>query len=81
MVYTYRFNSRSSATASALFSRSLSLETGFEDNRRQLRLGVSRQLGNKLRAAVELRQQRGSTGINAGRFREYAISAGLSAQL
>lgn len=81
MNYTYRVNSRTSALASILATRSRSLETGYEDNGRQLRVGLSRRLGNKLSAAAEFRHMRGGVGINAGTYRENAISATLSAQL
>lgn len=79
--YGYRLNSRSNLSASAMASRNRSLSTGFEDSSRQFRIGLTRQVGKHLRAAVEVRHQRGGVGINAGEFRENAVSASLAAQL
>lgn len=79
--YTYRLSSRTSALASVLLMRSRSLETGYVDNSRQFRVGLTRRLGSKLSAAAEFRHMRGGVGINAGDYRENAISATLSAQL
>jgi uncharacterized protein (PEP-CTERM system associated) len=81
MNYTYRLNSRTSALASFLLTRSHSLETGYDDTGRQIRVGLTRRLGNKLSAGAEFRHMRGGIGINAGTYRENAISATLSAQL
>jgi uncharacterized protein (PEP-CTERM system associated) len=79
--YSYRVNSRAILNASATAARNRSISTGIEDSNRQLRIGFTRELGKHMRAAVEVRQQRGSVGVNAGDYRENAVSASLSAQL
>lgn len=79
--YAYRLNSRSSLIAGLYASRSLSRTTGYENDSRQYRIGFNREIGKHLRAALELRSQRGGIGINAGDYRENAVSASLSAQL
>ncbi len=78
--YNYRVNARTNAVATATFARNRSLTTGVEDHPRTFRLGMTRQLGQELRAAVELRHQRGQVDIQTGDYRENAISASLSAQ-
>lgn len=79
--YTYRITPRSSLVAAASLTRSRSISADFEDERRDLRIGYTRQLGRSLRATLELRHLQGSYGVNAGSYRENAISASLSAQL
>lgn len=79
--YTYRITPRSSVLAGASLTRSRSLSADFEDQRRDFRIGYTRQLSRTMRAAVELRHLRGSFGINTGAYQENAISATLSAQL
>lgn len=81
LTYNYRMNSRTSVLATAVFARSLSLTTGFESSNRELRAGLTRQLGNNLRGAVELRNMRGGLGPTAGNYRENAVSASLTFQL
>ncbi len=78
--YVYRINSRTSAIAAADYSRHRSLTTGIENDPRGIRLSMTRQLGRDLRAAVEVRHQRGGVDVQTGGYRENAISASLSAQ-
>lgn len=80
----YRLNSRSSATASASWSRSRSITTDLEDTRRDFRVGLARQLGRHTRASVDLSRRSGTSGLfglNTRPFQEHAISASLSVQL
>jgi len=77
----YRINSRSSAQASATWTRSRSISGNLEDLRRDFRIGLARQLGRHARAALELRRSAGSIGFSAGPYHEHAISATLSAEL
>jgi uncharacterized protein (PEP-CTERM system associated) len=81
LIYGYRINARSLVSATVLVTRNRSLSTGFEDNNRQFRLGLNRDISKHIRAAFEVRHQRGSAGINAGSYRENAVSASLAAQL
>jgi len=80
LTYNYRVNARTSAVAGADFARHRSLTTGIENDPRDFRLGMTRQLAKDMRAAVELRHQRGRVDATAGDYRENAISATLSAQ-
>ncbi|MFC0250931.1 TIGR03016 family PEP-CTERM system-associated outer membrane protein [Massilia consociata] len=79
--YSYRMNSRTSLVGAATFTRSLSLTTGYESSNRELRAGLTRQLGNDLRGAIEVRRASGGRGPNAGDYRENAISATLTVLL
>ncbi len=78
--YNYRLTARSSAIAAVNFAHNRSITTGVEDHPRQLRLGLTRELGSDLRAAFEYRHQSGQIDRIAGGYRENAISASLSAQ-
>lgn len=80
VTYNYRVNARTNAVAGMTFARHRSLTTGIENDPRDFRLGMTRQLGKGLRAAAELRHQRGSVDPTSGDYRENAISASLSAQ-
>ncbi|QOY94687.1 TIGR03016 family PEP-CTERM system-associated outer membrane protein [Massilia sp. UMI-21] len=79
--YDYRLNSRTSITGAAVISRSLSLRTGYESPHHELRMGLTRLLGNDLRGAIEVRRTGGGRGPNAGDYRENAISASLTVLL
>lgn len=78
---SYRLSARTLLSASALAVRNRSLSTGYEDSNRQFRVGMTRDFGKHMRAAIEVRHQRGSAGINAGGYQENAVSASLAAQL
>lgn len=80
-VFTYRLSSRTVATASANAYRVTSLDTGFTNNHRLLRVGMVRRLDRRLNAAVDLRHVHGGTGAGTGQtYSENAVSASLSAQ-
>jgi uncharacterized protein (PEP-CTERM system associated) len=84
MTGRYRLSPRSSATAMASWDRSRSLTTGIVDMRRELRLGLTRQLGREVRAAVNLHRRFGTfgrLGRGSGPYHEHSISASLSVQL
>jgi hypothetical protein len=66
------------------WGRSRSLTTNIVDNRRELRLGLTHQLGRNVRAAVDVSRRSGTLGRfgrTNGPFQEHSISASLSAQL
>jgi uncharacterized protein (PEP-CTERM system associated) len=81
LTYGYRLGPRTSLNAAANAARNRSLTTGVEQDTRALRLGLVRDVGRNVRAALDLRRVRGSVGVNAGEYHENAISASLSAQL
>lgn len=83
LTYGYRLGPRTSLNAAANAARNRSLTTGIEQDTRSLRLGLVRELGRNVRAALDLRRVSGSVGVgvNAGEYQENAISASLSAQL
>lgn len=76
--YSYRMNSRTSLIGAAVYTRSLSLTTGYESSNREFRAGLTRLLGNDLRGAIEARRASGGRGPNAGDYRENAISASMT---
>jgi len=80
-VFTYRLSSRTIGTATAELDHVTSLDTGIKQNRRLLRVGMTRRLEQRLNVALDLRHVQG--GTDAGPFQSYsenAISASLSAQ-
>jgi uncharacterized protein (PEP-CTERM system associated) len=80
----YRLSPRTSALASANWSRSRSVMTEIDDSRRELRVGLTHQLGRNMRAMLDLTRrsgQAGTFGLNSGPYQEHSISASLSAQL
>lgn len=80
----YRITTRTSAQASANWSRSRSLTIDLDDRRRDFRIGLAHQLGRKVSATVDLSRRHGSMArfsSNSGPFTENAISASLTAQL
>jgi uncharacterized protein (PEP-CTERM system associated) len=77
----YRITSRSIAQAGLTLGRSRSLTTDVVDNNQALRLGLTRQFGNRLSGAVEARHVRGSAAAGSGRkYHENAISATITMQ-
>ncbi|MCA1245502.1 TIGR03016 family PEP-CTERM system-associated outer membrane protein [Massilia sp. MS-15] len=79
----YRLNSRTTAVASAGWSKSRSISTELDNNRRNLRVGLARQLGRDVRATLDLRRKTGTRGFfsaNTAPYEENSISASLSAQ-
>lgn len=84
--WTYRLSPRSDLSSTATFSRSQSLTTGFEDYQRVLRTAYNTQLGQHLRASLELRRRSGNPGIGVGNagsrdYTEHAIAATISMTL
>jgi uncharacterized protein (PEP-CTERM system associated) len=80
-ILTYAITRRSTANASINAARNRSLSTGIVDNNQALRVGFTRQLGNRVAGAVEMRHVRGSADIGSGRkYRENAISATITMQ-
>lgn len=80
----YRLSPRSSAIVAASWGRSRSLTTDIVDTRRDFRIGLTHQLGRKVRAAVDLNRRFGTYGRfgrGSGPYHEHSISASLSAQL
>lgn len=80
----YRLNTRTSAVASASWSRSRSVTTDFDDLRRDFRIGLSRELSRHARATLDLRRSAGTRGVfgpAASPYQEHSISASLSAEL
>lgn len=80
----YRLNPRTSAVASASWSRSRSVTTDFDDLRRDFRIGLSRELGRHARATLDVRRSAGTRGIfgpTASPYHEHSISASVSAEL
>lgn len=79
----YRLTPRSSAIVLASWGRSRSLTTDIVDTRREFRVGMTHQLGRKLRATVDLNRRFGTygrLGRGSGPYHEHSISASLSAQ-
>jgi uncharacterized protein (PEP-CTERM system associated) len=80
-LYTYRLNSRTSATGNVNFTRVTSIDTGITENHSQLRVGLARRFDRHMNFAVDLRHVRGGFGAASGRtYTENAVSASLTAQ-
>lgn len=80
-IYNYRLSSRTNAMFSGLVSRTESLTTGYVQNNRVARLGVTHKLTSRAMAAMELRHARGGTGAIAMKnYTENAVSATVSIQ-
>jgi uncharacterized protein (PEP-CTERM system associated) len=78
-VYNYRLSSRTNAMLSGLASRTESLTTGYVQENRVARLGMTRKLNSRAMAAVELRHARGGLGAIAMKnYTENAVSATVS---
>lgn len=80
----YRLSPRSNAIASASWGRSRSLNSDFVDTRRDFRIGLTRQFGRNIRAAIDLNRRFGTIGRfgqSSGPYHEHSISASLTAQL
>jgi uncharacterized protein (PEP-CTERM system associated) len=80
-IMNYAITPRSKAVAGITASRSRSLTTDIVNNSQALRVGLTRQFGNRLAGAVEARHVRGSADIGSGRkYHENAISATITMQ-
>jgi uncharacterized protein (PEP-CTERM system associated) len=80
-ILNYRITPRSIAQASLTVGRSRSLTTDVVDNNQALRLGLTRQFGNRLGGTLEVRHVRGSAEAGSGRkYHENAISATMTMQ-
>ena len=82
LAFNYRLSPRTSATLSAIRSRTLSVATSLEQNQTVVNFVLNHQFERKLSGTVELRRNQGDTfgASNAG-YRENAITASLSYQL
>lgn len=79
--WDWRLSARTRATLGASYASVKSVDTGRRDNNLVLSAGLSRALGSKLTASLDLRRVRhGSTQAGAG-YRENAIGATLTFQL
>jgi uncharacterized protein (PEP-CTERM system associated) len=80
-IANYAITPRSKAQAGITATRSRSLTTGIVNNSQALRVGLTRQFGNRLAGAAEVRHVRGSADIGSGRkYHENAISATITMQ-
>jgi uncharacterized protein (PEP-CTERM system associated) len=80
-VYNYRLSPRTNAMLSALASRTESLTTGYVQDNKVARLGMTHKLSRRAMAAMELRHARGGTGAIAMKnYTENAVSATVSIQ-
>lgn len=76
-VWNLRLSPRTSATASAGFSKVHSETTGRRDDNLTFRLGLMRQLQQKVKGGIELRRLEKRSTQTASEFRENAVSAFL----
>ncbi len=82
LAFNYRLSLRTSATLSAIRSRTLSVATGIEQSQTFFNFVVNRQFERKLSGTVELRRNQGDAyGAFGTGYRENAIAATLSYQL
>ncbi len=78
-LWNWRLNSRSGVNVSLTSARVASLsQPGLTSTNRAIRVGATRQIGRKLRGAVEARRVSGLAALGAGTYRENAVSASLS---
>jgi uncharacterized protein (PEP-CTERM system associated) len=80
-VLTRRLSALTRANVTLLATRVKSVSTGRVDNTQSLRLGVTQQLGRKVRGTIELRRNQGQSTQADVAYRENAISAFLNFQL
>jgi uncharacterized protein (PEP-CTERM system associated) len=81
-VYSRRLNSRTTALVTAQVGRNQSLSTGRVQDVRLLRVGVTRQLRDRMQFAVEARHASGATSeLTTRAYTENAVSATISVQL
>jgi uncharacterized protein (PEP-CTERM system associated) len=79
-ILNYRITPRSIAHAGLTVGRSRSLTTDRVDNNQALRVGLTRQFGNRVGGTLEMRHARGSAGAGGSRYHENAISATITMQ-
>lgn len=79
--HSYRLNTKTSATASVLATRSRSLDTDIVQNQQTLSMGMATLFTRKVQGIVELRHSRGERGLSGANYYTNSISATISAQL
>jgi uncharacterized protein (PEP-CTERM system associated) len=80
-VFSRRLSARTSANVTLLAQRAESLTTDRVDRNQSVRLGLTRELGRKLRGTVEVRRNQAQSSLAGADYRENAISAFLNFQL
>ncbi len=78
VLWNWRISPRTSANASAGYSKIDSFPTGRKSKHKTLGLALTRQFQPKLKGTIELRRQQQSSTESTGNFRENAINASLS---
>ncbi len=80
--FNYRLNPRTSLIGDANYSFTESLTTGRETRRRQLRLGLTRNLGRHVQGTLDLRRRVGDVDItNPRHYTEHALVGAISMTL
>lgn len=75
--WNLRLSPRTSVTASAGYSEVRSVATGRRDDNVTLRVGLSRQMQQKIKGGIELRRLEKHSSQTTGEFRESALAAFL----